>query len=74
MRRYDHEFCFRHIQFEVPLRYLSKDIEQTTVYMSLNLRKELRLGLKFRSHQHSNEVIVINYGLIFFRQDIAQNP
>lgn len=42
------------IQFEMPMRYRNREFEQVTVYMSLYLRKEVRLRLKFRNHQHSN--------------------
>lgn len=45
-------FVFRYIQFEIPMTYPSRDIKQATVYESI-LKKEVRLGLKFRSYQHS---------------------
>ena len=36
------------------MKYLHRDIEQVTVYISLYLGKEVRLRLKFSSYQHSN--------------------
>ena len=54
LRRKNHGFHFRYIQFETPVKYLHRDTEQVTVYISLYLGKEVRLRLKFSSYQHSN--------------------